>query len=157
MKNSIKTPSAAPRKTTPAAIVLPLPPEPEQRFEMDVYVRFMRHMRNAPTERQTLKILSSIQFVADMLNCSDAHIAKVLVDFGLRAPREAFPAAYLNFVGQAMRRTPLDIGGAKAAEYALTAFWEMCDRPGAPAGEARPQNAVNRAVSADDPLTRSPV
>lgn len=82
------------------AIVLPLPPKmsAESRFEMEVYAKFMRHLRHAPSSRMETKILSAVQFTADMMDTSDALVSKILIDLGLRAPRKSFPIAFLDYV-----------------------------------------------------------
>ena len=51
-------------------IALPLPPSStaSNAEEMDVYARFMRHLRHVPNNRMEIKILSAIQFTADMLD-----------------------------------------------------------------------------------------
>ncbi len=84
----------------------------------------MRHLRNVPTSRTEIKILSAIQFTADMMGHSDAHISKVLVDFGLRAPRMAFPADFLKFADAALMRSGWEIGGASPAMKELKLFWD---------------------------------
>ena len=98
---------------TAERIHFPLPPalELEARFEMEIYVRFMRHMREVPNSRVEIKVLSAIQFTADMMDAGDALVAKTLVDLGLRAPRPAFPPAFLDFTDRALRRTAWDSGG----------------------------------------------
>lgn len=105
---------------------LPLPPASitEQRDEMAVYARFMRHLRHVPAQRMEIKILSAIQFTADMMDLSDAHVAKVLVDLGLRAPRIAFPADFLGFIDQALQRSSLDVGAPNLAMSDLKSFWD---------------------------------
>lgn len=96
-------------------IILPLPPilsdlaaGQDTRFEMEVYARFMRHLRNVPNSRMEIKILSSIQFTADMLDVGDELVAKTLVDLGLRAPRKAFPGSFLEFCDKCMLRRSLE-------------------------------------------------
>ena len=106
------------------AVTLPLPPSCENTQEMDVYARFMRHLRHVPNSRVEIKILSATQFTADMLGFSDAHIAKSLVDLGLRAPRMAFPADFLRYADQALIRSGWDVGGPSEALLALKAFWD---------------------------------
>ena len=105
---------------------LPLPPEhtPHTAMEMDLYARFMRHLRMVPNSRETIKVLSSIQFTADMMDLQDALVAKTLVDLGLRAPRRAFPAAYLEHVDRALMRSGFDLGGPDAGMIALKAYWD---------------------------------
>lgn len=111
--------------------VLPLPPAlgEERRFEMDVYVRFMRHLRQVPNSRMDVKILSSIQFTADMLDTSDALIARMLVDMGLRAPRAALPVSFLDFVDNIFRRAVWD-SGVNAPQATLVALKRHWDRIG---------------------------
>ncbi len=105
-------------------IQLPLPPKSANaEFEMEVYARFMRHIRNVPNSRMVIKILSSIQFVADMMDCSDGHISKVLVDMGLRAPRLAFPAEFLDFCDKSLIRNIWDLGSASEGIRCLREHW----------------------------------
>ncbi len=106
--------------------VLPLPPSDaaSAKDEMAVYARFMRHLRHVPSSRMEIKILSAIQFTADILDHSDAHVAKILVDLGLQAPRIAFPADFLGFMDQSLMRTGWEIGGPSAGMVALKSFWD---------------------------------
>lgn len=106
-----------------SALPLPPPSTEERKDDMAIYARFMRHLRHVPNSRVEIKILSAIQFTADMMDLSDAHVAKVLVDLGLRAPRVAFPADFLSFIDQALMRSPLDIGGPNAQMVELRDFW----------------------------------
>lgn len=105
--------SVLPVATLTERIHLPLPPalELEARFEMEIYARFMRHLREVPNSRVEIKVLSAIQFTADMMDVGDALVAKTLVDLGLRAPRHAFPPAFLDFADRALQRTAWDLGG----------------------------------------------
>lgn len=105
---------------------LPLPPQNREEFhdEMAIYARFMRHLRHVPNSRMEIKILSAIQFTADMLDHSDAHIAKILVDQGLRAPRMAFPADFLTYMDQALMRSNMEIGAPSQGMKALKSFWD---------------------------------
>ena len=105
-------------------IVLPLlPASPSERSDMDIYARFMRHLRNVPNSRMEIKILSAIQFTADMMGHSDAHVAKVLVELGLRAPRLAFPADFLKFADFSMMRTGWEVGGPTVSLSDLKTHW----------------------------------
>ncbi len=106
-------------------IFLPLPPEDkEARSEMEIYARFMRHLRMVPNSRMEIKILSAIQFTADMIDIGDALVAKTLVDLGLRAPRKAFPVAYLEFDDRSFLRTGWEVGGPTAGAAELKAHWD---------------------------------
>ncbi|MAQ71398.1 MAG: hypothetical protein CL565_04305 [Alphaproteobacteria bacterium] len=105
-------------------IVLPLPPEDlNLQLEMDIYARFMRHLRMIPHSRTEVKILTAIQFVSDMTTCSEAHVTKVLVDLGLRAPRFALPAEYLDFADSAITRSSHDFGAATNSLKDLDTHW----------------------------------
>lgn len=124
-------------------IALPLPPHNtnEDKFEMEIYARFMRHLRHVPNSRIEIKVLSSIQFTADMLDTSDALVAKTLVDLGLKATRKAFPVAFLDFVDKSIARKAWDYGGPPLSVLALKEHW---DRIGENRFESnfRPQYAV---------------
>ena len=103
---------------------LPLPPDKHKAAEMEIYARFMRHLRCVPNSRMEIKILSAIQFTADMLDLGDELIAKTLVDLGLRAPRAAFPATYLEHVDQSLLRTGWDVGGPARSSLLLKKHWD---------------------------------
>lgn len=107
--------------------VLPLPPSPgeEARFEMEVYARFMRHLRHVPSSRADVKVLASIQFTADMMDTGEALVARVLVDQGLRAPRRAFPASFIDFADRAaMRMAWGDDHPPSGSMLALREHWD---------------------------------
>ncbi len=111
--------------TSGTTMVLPLPPtEKEATSEMEIYARFMRHLRMVPNSRAEIKILSAIQFTADMTDVGDALIAKTLVDLGLRAPRRAFPASYLDHVDRSLMRSGWEVGGPSASTLALKEHWD---------------------------------
>lgn len=108
-------------------IHLPMPPDMtnESRFEMEVYARFMRHLRHVPNSRMEIKILSAIQFTADIMDHGDALVAKTLVDLGLRAPRKAFPVTFLDFADQcAQRRVWSGSSHPPATVMALKEHWD---------------------------------
>jgi hypothetical protein len=108
-----------------SSICYPIP-ETEQinnPLEMEVYVRFMRHMRCVANSKEELKILSSIQFVADMLDMSDSHVTKILVDMGLRAPRAALPEEYLDHADAALMRENGQMGCANKSLRDLQNHW----------------------------------
>ena len=105
-------------------VILPLPPEAKESSDMEIYARFMRHLRNVPNSRAEIKVLSAIQFTADMLDIGDALVAKTLVDCGLRAPRQSFPAEYLEFIDKSLLRSGWEIGGPTASAAELKAHWD---------------------------------
>ncbi len=110
-------------------IILPLESETvsqgadKEKIEGIVHSRFMKHLRHVPNSRMEIKILSSIQFTADMLDHSDAHVAKVLVDMGLRAPRMAFPVEFLDFADSCLMRSGWEVGGPSQALIELNEHW----------------------------------
>lgn len=105
-------------------VTLPLPPKVEHDVDMAIYARFMRHLRNVPNSRMEIKVLSAVQFTADMMDHSDAHIAKVLVELGLRAPRMAFPADFLEFIDNAQLRQDWEIGSPTKGMLELKEHWD---------------------------------
>ncbi|MCB9991094.1 MAG: hypothetical protein H6867_06905 [Rhodospirillales bacterium] len=110
----------------PQRIMLPLPPQGEGdiRMEMDIYARFMRHLRHVPNSRMEIKILSAMQFTADMMDLSDALVAKILVDCGLRAPRRAFPVSFLDFADKSVARSYWDAGSPPVSVIKLRDHWD---------------------------------
>lgn len=115
-------------------IALPIPPaphigiapdnKPDTRFELEVYARFMRHLRDVPNSRMDIKILAAIGFTADMMDVGDAMVAKTLVDMGLRAPRRAFPHSFLEFADRTQQRSAWDhTSTAPDSLVALQTHW----------------------------------
>lgn len=106
-------------------IILPLPPSDKNaRAEMEVYARFMRHLRMVPNSLPEIKILSAIQFTADIIDIGDALVAKTLVDLGLRAPRKSFPSDYLEFIDKSLLRTGWQVGGPTQGAADLKLHWD---------------------------------
>lgn len=92
--------------------------------ELEIYARFMRHLRMVPNSQMEIKVLSAIQFTADMLDISDALITKTLVDLGLRAPRKAFPFSYLEFIDRSLLRSGWEVGGPTKSAAELKQHWD---------------------------------
>jgi len=106
-------------------IILPLPPmAANANPEREIYARFMRHLRNVPNSCMQIKVLSAIQFTADMLDIGDSLVTKTLVDCGLRAPRKALPSDYLQFVDRSLMRSGWEVGGPSASAAELKAHWD---------------------------------
>ncbi len=110
-------------------IELPLPPQKQDAHinthaEMEIYARFMRHLRMVPNSQDEIKVLSAIQFTADMLDLRDALVTKILIDCGLRAPRKALPSEYLEHVDNTLMRSGWEVGGPNASTIALKKFWD---------------------------------
>lgn len=123
--------SAAPRSekhNQPAAesFVLPVPPaDLRDEMELEIYARFMRHVRLVPNGRMEIKILSAIQFTADLMDLNDAIVAKTLADMGLRAPRKAFPVSYLEHVDRSLMRSGWDVAGPSPSAIAMKHHWDI--------------------------------
>lgn len=116
-----------PFPTPPELVHLPIPPATAQytaREELALYARFMRYLRHVPHGRMEIKILSAIQFTADMADVSDAQVAKLLVDLGLRAPRLAFPADFLKFADESLLRGLNTHQSAGTSLRALKDHWD---------------------------------
>ena len=107
-------------------VTLPLPPDLNngQSAEMEIYARFMRHLRMVPNSREEIKVLSAIQFTADMMDLSDALVAKTLVCLGLRASRKALPASYLEHVDKSLMRSGWAVGGPDGSTIDLKEYWD---------------------------------
>lgn len=110
--------------TNDNSIVLPQAPQTTgDLVEYEVYRKFMRHLRHVPVSRMEIKILSAIQFTADMMDLSDAHVAKMLVEMGLRAPRLAFPMEFLDYADAALMRSGWRVGAPSQDLIALQSLW----------------------------------
>ncbi len=108
------------------SVLLPLPPlETMDALDMEIYARFMRHVRLVPNSRSEIKILSAIQFTSDMMDLNDAIVAKTLADMGLRAPRKAFPESYLEHVDRSLMRSGWDVGGPCASSVEMKKHWDV--------------------------------
>ena len=105
------------------SVILPIPETNIPKDDMEVYARFMRHLRTVSNSRMEIKVLTSIQFVADMLDFSDAQVAKTLVDLGLRVPRMALPSDYLDHADACLMRDDWEIGAANSALKDLQNHW----------------------------------
>lgn len=106
-------------------VFLPLPPlDGATKDVMEVYGRFMRHVRLVPNSNIYIKILSGIQFTADMMDLSDALVSKMLADMGLRAPRKAFPESYLDHVDRSLMRDITQTGSACESSIDMKRFWD---------------------------------
>jgi len=122
--------SAAPRsvkhnRPVPESFILPVPAvDTRDPMELEIYARFMRHVRLVPNSRMEIKILSAIQFTADLMDLNDAIVAKTLADMGLRAPRKAFPESYLEHVDRSLMRSGWDVGGPSPSSIEMKHHWD---------------------------------
>lgn len=72
--------------------------------EMEIYAHFMRTFRHAVSSDISKNIQIAMECTAHKLGMNEADIASVLVSLGLKAPREAFPQSYLNFIDKHLLR-----------------------------------------------------
>ena len=84
---------------------------------------FYQCLREATHSRPDVCVLQAIQRTADITMNSDAYVAKILVEKGLRAPRMAFPGEYLDHVITALARHPHHMGSASETDRDLYAHW----------------------------------
>jgi hypothetical protein len=125
-------------------VILPLPALDAESSDLEIYARFMRHLRMVPNSRMDIKILSAIQFTSDMMDMNDAIVAKSLVDMGLRAPRRAFPETYLEHVDRSLMRSGFEVGAPSQSALDVRKHWDRI-------GEDR-FAAFNRQYTLVDPL-----
>ncbi len=121
MTNSFFTPGPATRRTH-IAVILPCMPETTGGMEREIYMSFIRALREGPSRRMEVRILSAIHRAADATDNSDAYTARVLVDMGLMAPRLAFPGDFLDHIDATTYRQ-MPLRSMPAAYIALGEHW----------------------------------
>jgi len=111
---------AASRSHTPN--ILPCLPEHAGATERNIYMSFIRSLRESTHRRMEVRILTAIHKAADQTDNSDAYVSRVLVDMGLMAPRIAFPGDFLDHVDATLLRDrPLKT--VPSSYQALTRHW----------------------------------
>ena len=117
-------------------IIWPMPPAPDRirPSEIDLYVRFMRHVRAAIITRPEMRVLSALQFVADVTGLEDSEVALQLVEMGLRAPRAAFPASFLAALDPIGHQAVFGGGAIGAGVADLLAHWKLIGEGGGGSG-----------------------
>jgi hypothetical protein len=79
---------------------MPVPPI-QDHPDYTYYQAFVHAMNRLPKNLNiSLKLRKAIEQSADHTITSPAHIARLLVDYGLRAPRASFPKSFLDFIDQ---------------------------------------------------------
>lgn len=101
--------------------ILPISPAARDSFESQLCQTFLRQLRQAYAGRMSVKVLSSIRYTSEAMIASEAHIAKILVDYGLRAPRAAFPKSFLDYADHSIKKQP---NSKEAARYSCRELYE---------------------------------
>lgn len=78
-------------------VTMPVPPEAST-SDMAYHQAFIRAMNAIESDDIPAKIYSAIDRAAVMTETSPAHLARLLVTYGLRAPRNAFPDSFIGYV-----------------------------------------------------------
>lgn len=76
---------------------MPVPPA-DSSPDFVYHQAFVHEMNRVENSSIALKLRQAIINTADRTKTSPAHVARLLVDYGLRAPRHAFPDSFVDFV-----------------------------------------------------------
>lgn len=103
---------------------MPLPPH-ENSPDYPYYQAFLHSMNRTDGASIAHKIAQSIELTANFTQTSPAHIARLLVDYGLRAPRHAFPDSFVSFIDTHKRpRIQIAMDGFEQDVTELKDFWQ---------------------------------
>jgi hypothetical protein len=124
---------------------MPVPPA-DNSADITYYRAFVSEMGRAKQASVADKIRNSMEAAATRTGTSATHIARLLVDCGLRAPRHAFPDSFVSFVDNAPQTTGQKSGfgtifPADTDMDALRLYWQ--GTPQAPA--KTPQRTLENA------------
>jgi len=103
---------------------MPVPPT-DSSPDMPYYQAFVHAMNRTQAANIAEKLRLAITATADTTRTSPAHIARMLVDYGLRAPRAAFPDSFVDYVES--RPAPKSFVPVTAVDtdvIALKDFWQ---------------------------------
>lgn len=102
---------------------MPVPPMKDSQA-YDYYQQFVHEM-NSSFEAQTgRRIQQSIERAASRLRTSPAYLARVLVEYGLRAPKSVFPLDFVAHVEQQSSSPVLKHFRLSGGIYELGALWQ---------------------------------
>lgn len=76
---------------------MPVPPG-DNSSDFVYHQAFIHAMNRIQNASIATKLRQAIEETADATQTSPAHIARLLVDYGLRAPRHAFPDSFLDYI-----------------------------------------------------------
>lgn len=101
---------------------MPVPPQ-EGTQDSEFYQTFVRSMNRVSVKKATDRIRQAIERTADACDTSPAYIARILVEYGLRAPRHVFPNDFTSFIddrSKVLKRLNLPLNGEITE---LAHFW----------------------------------
>jgi hypothetical protein len=120
---------------------MPVPPGPSSP-DLPYYQAFVHAMNRTKAASIAEKLRHAITLTADLTKTSPAHIARMLVDYGLRAPKAAFPDSFVDYVES--RPAPKSFVPLTATDtdvIALKDFWRTLLSAKATAEERVLENA----------------
>lgn len=117
-----------PHHTNDTSIIFPFVSVSCDREQLAIYNLFMQQVRGDASSQNAETLLSAIYTTAQTLNYNEAHVAKVLVDFGLRAPRGAFPVGFLRFADRSLGCSFWSVESPSRSLLALKKHWEDTGR-----------------------------
>ena len=88
---------------------------------------FMTYFHNIKSDDPAFKTYCAIHFAAEELHNSAENIARMLVEIGLRAPIEAFPKSFTNYIEEKQDRERWDLNGLTTAQKELASLWQEPD------------------------------
>ena len=105
-------------------IVLPICPDDHADTEdKKTFHIFMQTLRSQSNSLMSSKVLSAIHSTAQRRQHDVDQVAKVLVDFGLKAPKKAFPQGFVNFCENAIARSINSFKPVPSSIRDLAAHW----------------------------------
>lgn len=101
---------------------MPVPPMKDSQA-FDYYQQFVHEMNNSFEVHTGRRIQQSIERSAKKLHTSSAYMARVLVEYGLRAPKSVFPVDFVSHVQQQASSPVLKHFRLSGGIYELGTLW----------------------------------
>ncbi len=86
---------------------------------------FHRFLKLIDEPKETKAIHQAIQLTAQETGFSDMYVSKILVEQGLKAPKDAFPESFSTFLEDKTNINGWAAGSLSYAQNKLTKFWQM--------------------------------
>lgn len=86
---------------------------------------FHRFLKLVDQQNETLAVYQAIHLTAQETGYSDMYVAKILVEYGLKAPKEAFPESFSHFLEEKTELNPWAAGSMSYAQNKLAKFWQL--------------------------------